>query len=298
MNDNPSIICAGAMLWDLIGHSPTRLEPGDDVAGRVRRFPGGVAMNIGLALTRMGLRPAILSSVGRDTLGELLIPEVERRGIDTRWVRRDGDMPTDMYIAIESPDGLVAAIADVRGLEAAGAAIFAPLRDGRLGDADNPWHGTLVLDGNLTLPVISTLARDPCLAGAALRIAPASPDKVTRLWPLLGMPNAIFYLNRPEAEALTGRSFRSTARAAEAVIALGARRVLVTDSANAAADACKGEPTLSEAPPQVAALRVTGAGDIFVAAHVAAELAGADREAALHAAVQAGATHVAGMEQS
>ncbi|RCW88713.1 PfkB family carbohydrate kinase [Paracoccus lutimaris] len=297
MTDIPRIICAGAMLWDVIGHSPTRLNLGDDVAGRIRRFPGGVATNIGLALTRRGHRPAMLSSVGHDAPGDLLVADAMRLGLDMRWVRRDTDLPTGMYIAVESPDGLVAAIADVRALEAAGTGIFAPLRDGRLGDAATPWRGTLVLDGNLTLAVISSLARDPCLAGAALCIAPASPDKVTRLWPLLGLPEATFYLNRREAEALTGRSFRSIARAAEAVIALGARRVLVTDSANAVADALKGEATLTETPPQVAAIRVTGAGDAFVAAHIAAELTGTGRAEALTAALRAGASHVAGMEQ-
>ena len=81
------------------------------------------------------------------------------------------------------------------------------------------------------------------------------------------------------------------------MIALGAGRVLVTDGVNAAADAAKDEPTLTETPPQVAAMRVTGAGDSFVAAHVAAELAGASRSEALAAAIRASATHVSGMEQ-
>lgn len=286
------------MLWDLIGHSTVPLDPGDDVPGRIRRGPGGVATNIALALARLGQRPALFSSIGRDASGEFLLAETARLGVDTRWVRRDDTLPTDIYIAIESPQGLVAAVADVRALEAAGPAIFAPLGDGRLGDAAHPWRGTLVLDGNLPPAVIAALAADPCLAATDLRIAPASPDKVARLRPLIDLPQATFYLNRAEAEALAARSLPDAAAAAEAVIALGARRVLVTDGARPAADAARGQPTLAEAPPQVAAQRVTGAGDSLVAAHIVAELTGASRAGALGAALAAAAQHVAGTEQS
>ena len=45
-------------------------------------------------------------------------------------------------------------------------------------------------------------------------------------------------------------------------------------------------------PPEVLAQRVTGAGDTFMAAHIAAELAGHNRAFALQAAVQAAATYV------
>ena len=112
---------------------------------RPRRKPR--ALNIALALTRQGLPAAILSCVGRDSSGEALLAEAGRHGIDTRWVWRDSDLPTDSYLAIESPDGLVAAIADVGCIEIAGARILSPLRDGRLGDRASPWSGTLILDG-------------------------------------------------------------------------------------------------------------------------------------------------------
>lgn len=292
MNATPTILCLGAMLWDLIGRSPARLVPGDDVPGRITQQPGGVALNVALALARQGLQPAILSSIGLDAPGEALMAEAARRGVDTRYLWRQGQLPTDSYMAIESPEGLFAAIADTRALEAAGQAILAPLRDGRLGNAAQPWCGTLVVDGNLTPQVLGSLTRDPCLSGVSLRIVPASPDKAARLWPLLQHPRAIFHLNRAEAEALTGRNFRSAARAAEAVLALGAPRVLVTDGHNLAADAQRGARTLSELPPQVAAIRVTGAGDAFLAAHFAAELSGSDRAEALSSAIRAAAAHI------
>ncbi|WP_287882680.1 MULTISPECIES: PfkB family carbohydrate kinase [Paracoccus] len=297
MTTRPRILCLGAMLWDVIGHSAMRLDPGADLPGRITRQPGGVALNVALALARQGLAPAMLSAVGRDAPGEALVAEVGRRGVDTRWLWRDGGLATDSYLAIESPDGLVAAIADARALETAGTAILAPLLDGRLGDAARPWRGTLVLDGNLTAPVLDRIALDPCLSAADLRIVPASPDKAARLRVLIDHPRAIFHLNRAEAEALAGRSLPDAARAAEAVVALGARRALVTDGARPAADAAQDAPTLTEAPPPVAATRVTGAGDSFLAAHLAAESRGAGRAEALTRAVNAASDHVCGKDQ-
>lgn len=296
MTQPTRIICIGAMLWDVIGRSPRRMNSGEDVGGRIRRVPGGVALNIALALARQGLVPVMLSAVGRDVPGDMLISETERRGLDTSHLRRDENLPTDMYLGIEGPDGLIAAIADARLLEAAAAAVLTPLREGPLGTSSDPWPGVIVIDGNLTLNAISALARDPCFARAQLRVVPASPDKATRLWPMLTHPNAIFHLNLPESEALTGRSFNDAAAAAEAILALGATRVVVTNGPHAAADAWRKHGTISQTPPQVTPARVTGAGDNFVAAHLAAELAGVTRERALAAAVQTSAAYVAGKD--
>lgn len=280
------------MLWDVIGHSPVALSPGDDVAGRIHQRPGGVALNVAVALAALGLSPAILSAVGRDAPGQSLIAETERLGVRTHWLYRDGPLPTDFYMAIETPQGLMAAIADAHGLEAAGAAILTPLHDGRLGDAARPWTGTLIVDGNMTETLLTRIAQDPGLAKAQLRIVPASPDKARRLRPLLHHPQAIFHINRLEAEALAEHLFASAEEAASTLVAQGAARVIVTDSARPTADAAQGQPTLVRLPPQVTARHVTGAGDAFLAAHVATELAGGDRAQALEDAIRAASIHI------
>ncbi|MFH5776182.1 PfkB family carbohydrate kinase [Paracoccus sp. NGMCC 1.201697] len=292
MSQTPRIICLGAMLWDVIGHSPVTLRIGDDVAGRIHQRPGGVALNVAVALARHGLAPSIISAVGRDSPGEALIAETRALGVATDWLWRDGPLPTDLYMAIEAPGGLVAAIADAHGLEAAGPAILAPLQDGRLGDATRPWDGTLVVDGNLTLETLALIARDPCFARASLRIVPASPDKAERLAPLLGHDNAIFHINRAEAEALAGRTLADSIEAAEAIRAMGAARVIVTDGPRPTAEAARNAATICQTPPTVAARHVTGAGDSFLAAHLAAELSGALPAQALDQAIRAAASHI------
>lgn len=295
---NKQILCIGAMLWDVIGRSPRPMAGGADVPGRISHIPGGVALNVALAMARQGLMPAILSSVGTDAEGDSLIAAASAQGVDCGFLARDAARPTDIYMAIEDPTGLIAAIADAHGLEDAGEAILAPLRDGRLASAQTPWRGIVVLDGNLTPEILAITAKDPALSQADLRVVPASPGKADRLRPLLATPRAMFYVNLVEAEVLAGRSFENARQAAEGLIAAGALRAIVTDGARLAAEAILGAETITDLPPPVTITRVTGAGDTLLAAHLAAGLAGATRAQALHRAVTAAAAHVAGQDIS
>ncbi|WCQ98386.1 PfkB family carbohydrate kinase [Paracoccus aestuarii] len=290
MTPAPDILCIGAMLWDVIGRAPRRMAPGADVPGRIRHLPGGVALNVAVALARWGLVPSVLSAVGRDAEGEALIAEAHRFGVRTDLLCRDAGLPTDCYMAIEDSEGLIAAIADALSLELAGAAILAPL------DMMPEWSGPVVLDGNLTEDLLASIARDARLARADLRVVPASPGKAERLEPLIAARRGCFYLNRLEAEILAGRACSDAAQAAEAVVARGAARVLVTDGPHPAAEAMAGQPTLTHQPPAVTVARVTGAGDCFLAAHLAAELKEMPRDAALRQAVRASAAHVSGKD--
>jgi sugar/nucleoside kinase (ribokinase family) len=101
------------------------------------------------------------------------------------------------------------------------------------------------------------------------------------------------YVNLEEACLLTGQTHSHSADAARALIARGATRVLVTDGARDTSDA-DGVDVLTLAPRQVQVARVTGAGDTFMAAHIAAEARGMDRAAALAQALNAAADYVAG----
>lgn len=285
------ILCIGSVLWDVIGRSNAVMRQGSDVPGRISRLPGGVALNIAMMLARFGLRPSLLSCIGQDREGEELIAACTRLGLETRHIYRSQDLPTDRYMAVEGANGLIAAIADAHSLEAAGPRILTPFESGALPD---PWTGLVALDGNLTLELLADIAQSPVFAGADLRVAPASPGKADRLRPLIAHPRATLYVNREEAGILCQTDFPDAARATDALIARGAARVVVTDGGRTAAEASRGQPTLTGAPPPVMVTRVTGAGDTFMAAHIAAETRGATRSDALSQALARAATYVSG----
>ncbi|MEX0365497.1 MAG: PfkB family carbohydrate kinase [Ruegeria sp.] len=293
MTQKPDILCIGSVLWDVIGRAPLAMRQGSDVPGRITRLPGGVAMNIAMTLARFGLTPALLTAIGRDAEGDELIAACAARGMITDTVYRSEDLPTDQYMAVEGANGLIAAIADAHSLESAGAKILRPLKDGTLATDAAPYAGLAALDGNLTLDLLNEIATSPVLAHADLRVAPASPGKAERLGPFLTHNRGTLYVNLEEAGLLCQRGFDSSAEAAEGLLERGAARVLVTDGGNVATEGSS-DGLVSETPPQVLVTRITGAGDTFMAAHIAAETRGADRAAALHAALEAAAIYVSG----
>lgn len=298
MTQTADILCIGSVLWDIIGRSPIAMRLGSDVPGRITRLPGGVAMNIAMTLARFGLKPALLSSIGRDEEGGELVAACHRLGLITEFIYRSEDLPTDRYMAVEGGNGLIAAIADAHSLEAAGDKILRPLADGRLGSAAAPWPGMVALDGNLTVALLSDIARSPLFAEADLRVAPASPGKAERLLPLLAHPKATLYVNLEEAGLLCKSQFDSAAEGAQGLLDRGAARVLVTNGGKPCAEGRQGAGVITDTPPPVMVSRITGAGDTFMAAHIVAERRGEDRAAALAAALQAAAIYVSGEHAS
>ena len=289
----PDILCIGSVLWDIIGRASNHMKVGSDVPGRITRLPGGVAMNIAMTLGRFGMRPALLTAIGQDAEGHELIAEAQAMGLMTDHVYRSEDLPTDVYMAIEGANGLVAAIADAHSLEAAGDKILRALADGTLGSEAAPYQGLVALDGNLTEDLLRTIAASPLFAKSDLRVAPASPGKAGRLMALRDHPTATLYVNLEEAGLLCQTTFETSRDGAAALLARGAHRVLVTDGGNAAAEGTL-DDIITHTPPAVMVTRVTGAGDTFMAAHIASEAQGMTRTDALRRAGEAAATYVSG----
>ena len=296
MQKPPEILCIGSVLWDVIGRSTQAMQAGSDVPGRVTRLPGGVAMNIAMTLRRFDLRPALLSVVGQDSEGVELIRKAEALDLNMNFLYRSEDLPTDQYLAIEGSNGMIAAVADAHSLEAVGDKILAPLENGQLGTTERPFEGLIALDGNLTLALLAQIAASPLFTKCDLRIAPASPGKAERLLPLLGHKGATLYVNVEEAELLCQQSFSDAQVAAQTLVARGSNRVLVTHGPKVAALA-DSQVCVLAAPPAVLPSRVTGAGDTFMAAHIAAELRGLRGVKALQSASNSAAAYVAGKSE-
>lgn len=291
MKETTEILCIGSVLWDIIGRNPKPMHLGADMPGRITRLPGGVALNIAMALRRFGLSPKLLSAVGRDPEGDALIEACHARGLGTDLIYRSDALPTDQYMAIEGANGLIAAIADAHSLEAAGDKILRPLET-----LSEPYSGSVALDGNLTLDLLAQMARSPLLAQADLRVAPASPGKALRLKPFVDAGRGTLYVNLEEAGILCKQQFTTSADAAAALLAAGAARAVVTDGGNPVTVAAQ-SGIITQTPPPVDVTRVTGAGDTFMAAHIAAELNGLAPDPALYDALNAAALYVAGETQ-
>jgi fructokinase len=55
---------------------------------------GGAPLNLAAHLAKLGAKPAVITSVGRDELGEILLARAEAMGIDTSYILIDENRPT------------------------------------------------------------------------------------------------------------------------------------------------------------------------------------------------------------
>jgi fructokinase len=84
MKTNPSVVCYGEILWDLL---PT---------GEV---PGGAPMNVAYHINKLGHSPAVITRIGRDERGDKLVKLLEGKNISTAFVQLDKLLPTGIVYA-------------------------------------------------------------------------------------------------------------------------------------------------------------------------------------------------------
>jgi 5-dehydro-2-deoxygluconokinase len=69
------------------------------------KFLGGSAANVAVAAARLGNRTALVSGVGADPFGRFVSAELERLGVDSRFVSVHGEYPTPVtFCEIFPPD--------------------------------------------------------------------------------------------------------------------------------------------------------------------------------------------------
>ncbi len=281
MDRTPHVVCFGAAHWDIVARARAGAR-GPDTPGRVEARPGGVALNVALALAALGVMATLVAAVGDDAEGRALMALLAAAGVGCSAMLVYPGLPTGRYVAVERSDGeLAAAVADL--------AVLDGLAPGHLALDALPPADLWLAEANLPPAVLRALAAH---AGRpALWADAASQAKAPRLRPLLGALDGL-YCNRAEAEAICAAGLNAARPAAEALLARGAKRAVVTDGPLPAADA--GAHGVRILRPEPGAVRsVTGAGDALIAAHLAAMLRGAAPEAALAAGLAAARRKVA-----
>lgn len=283
----------GRAHWDVVAHAE-HLTPGSDAAGTVTREIGGVAARLACALAAHGSSPTLVAAVGGDRPGNELAETLHRCGVALDPV---GCPATGSYVALETPEGLHAAVSAPAVPDA-----------GSLTDAAvDRWSPGHLLVADTSLPVDDLrwlLARRPSVIPAAVvvtnlsRVAPAAV--------LRGMVDVSVHMNLDEAAELLaalgdgGGCPARSVEAAERLLTAGMGHVTVTDGPRPAAAGLvrDGVRTTWEAePPEQSVARVTGAGDAFAAAYISGARLGAqdDPADALAAAVRSAAAHVGGV---
>lgn len=278
------VIVIGGANTDIGGAPSKRLVRHDSNPGRVSIRYGGVGRNIACDLAQLGLDVSLLSAVGGDILGQSMLEDCRRRGVDASLSRTVPGARSSVYLYLTDETGeMDAAVADM-DIVSAVTPDYLRTRLDALNAAD-----AVVFDGNLAPDAIAFLAGN---VTAPLYADPVSGAKAPRLAPALGRLAAI-KPNLLEARALTGKE--AAEDCAEALLAAGVKQVFISLGANGLLAAAGEERILL---PSVAEeiVDTTGAGDAATAAIVWSGVQGFELAAAAGAAVRAAAITAASGE--
>jgi 5-dehydro-2-deoxygluconokinase len=96
------VIAIGRLGVDLY---PLQTEVGLEDVTSFGKFLGGTAGNVAVAAALHGRRTALISRTGDDAFGRYLVKELERLGVDSRYVTPVPDLPTPItFCEIHPPD--------------------------------------------------------------------------------------------------------------------------------------------------------------------------------------------------
>jgi pseudouridine kinase len=101
----PMVLVLGAMAVDAKGRPAQALLPGTSTPGNVRLGVGGVGRNIAENLARLGVHTILMSAVGDDPVGRILLEATANSGIDVEQVVIRKGCRSGAYIEIWDQTG-------------------------------------------------------------------------------------------------------------------------------------------------------------------------------------------------
>jgi ribokinase len=263
------VVVVGSLNVDLVTSVESHPRPGETVRGSgLDRYAGGKGANQAVAAARAGSAEVLMvGRVGADEGGATYRWRLERAGVDVSGVVVDDSEPTGHALIVVDEDGenTIVVVPGANGRVCADD--LEPVR--RCGPGD-----VVLLQLEIPLPVVAAAARLAHERGArvVLNVAPYAslpPDVVALADPLVA--------NEHEAAALADTGGVPAS-------------LLVTFGAHGAS--WDGVEYAAHTVPTHRVRDTTGAGDAFCGALATALATGADRSAAMEAALAAGAAAV------
>ena len=97
-NASPRLVSLGEVMIELSAHAPLA-----DAAVLERSYSGD-ALNVAVAVHRLGVPSAIVTRLGGDPFGDYLLDQFRGLGVDLRYVERGGG-PTGLYVVEQGGQG-------------------------------------------------------------------------------------------------------------------------------------------------------------------------------------------------
>lgn len=279
MEEKEHAVIVGAGIMDVPAY-PVDFDSFGQVsfpAGKISLGFGGDALNEAVALARMGSPVRLVSKVGADLAGRLVLAHCEEEGIDVRFLRVEEGLDTGINIVLVDGAGQRRFIANQNG----------SLRRLALDDIDTAaFEGAklLCLASIFVSPLLPpvdmeallTLAKDRGLITCADFTTPKNGEGLREM---AGVLSRLDYAlpSRAEAAALTA-GFGDPADMADALLGAGAGNVVIKLGGEGCYIANSRVRKTLPAVSGVQAVDTTGAGDSFVAGFLYGLMEGWDFE--------------------
>ncbi|TVQ26024.1 MAG: kinase [Spirochaetaceae bacterium] len=266
-HQNHVVVIGGANI-DIQGYPHGRLRRHDSNPGNVEITPGGVGRNIAENLARLGLPVRLITAVGNDDAGRLIIRGASQAGVDCSATRVVAEEPTATYLAVLDADGDM----DVAIIQSR---VHARLDSGYLEQHHSQIESAdlIVLDTNLEEALLQYLCRT--YGHLPIFIDPVSVVKARKLIPILSGIHTV-KPNDLEAESLTGINCRDEdgcKAAAAALCEQGVKNVVISRGSDRLV--CADETGVYGVPAlRCPVVSTTGAGDAFMTGLVYGYLTG------------------------
>jgi ribokinase len=287
MTASPSVIVFGSLHYDIMVHGPARPRKGETVAGESWHPKcGGKGGNQAVSAAKTGIRTAMIGAVADDAFGRALVENLDRQGVDHRFVKVADGVGSGMSVAIFDSEG------DYGAVIVSGSNLT-------LGQSDVDRAAELFTDGSVL--VLQNEVPDAANVAAAQAMKTAGGRVILNAAPARDLSSAlselvdVIVVNAIEAEQLTDVAvFDSLAGALDAarLLAQTYPAAVVTAGGEGVVCATKPGEEFSIEAVKVKLVSTHGAGDEFTGV-LAAEIAkGTRMEDALRAANHAAAVLV------
>ncbi len=282
MNQKPEIVVIGAGIVDvLVSHVDARVfQTGSTPAAGIAMQTGGDALNEAVVLSKLGRTVGLVSRLGQDSAGGLVLQTCNDNGVDSRWIARDPDLDTGINVVLIAPDGERRFITNPEGSlrKITSEDVFAAVRHPDFAEARVASFASIFVYPMLmpALEDIFSAIKAKGLILCADMTRPKHGEKVEDIRKALQYVDYIFP-NYEEAAQVTGctqpkdiASRFLDCGVKHVAIKLGKHGCLIRD-----AQTCK----IVSAVPGIQAVDTTGAGDNFAAGFISALCENMDFEA-------------------
>ncbi|KAH1040160.1 hypothetical protein J1N35_041903 [Gossypium stocksii] len=174
-------VVIGGMVLDIQATSSIPPHPRTTCPGQIYYVQGGVARNIAECMTKLGAQPFMISALGFDMPGKLLLEHWKSAGLRTEGIRKHKDIKTPTVCHILDVSGEVAAgVASVEAVE-----MF--LTPEWIQQFKHTIHSAplLMVDANLSPPALEVSCRLAAESNVPVWFEPVSIAKSKRIAPIV-----------------------------------------------------------------------------------------------------------------